>query len=61
MNTKLSFFDKIMTAVTFAEAGEHAEAKRFLTDKNHRPARKGKCKKCETALSADLHGAEAHS
>lgn len=31
--TKLNFFDTVMMAITFAEAGEHKEARSIMTEK----------------------------
>ena len=61
MKTKITWFDRIMAAVAFAEADEQDTGKTFLTDTGHRTAREQKYKKCDTVLTADLHGAEVHS
>jgi len=60
MKTKLSWFDRIMAAVTFAEANEHAKGKSFLNIPADGPEKKN-CRECDPILTADLHGAEAQS
>jgi hypothetical protein len=61
MKTKITWFDRIMAAVTFAEANEQAAGKTFLTDTRRRAERQQKCRECEDVLTTDLHGAEVHS
>ena len=61
MKEKLSWFDRIMTAVTFAEANEHETGKHFLTDTGPKFANKKKSKQCDAVLAADMHGAEVQS
>jgi hypothetical protein len=61
MKTKITWFDRIMAAVTFAEANEQDAGKTFLTVTGRKTAREQKCKKCDTVLTTDLHGAEVHS
>ena len=60
MKIKLSWFDRIMAAVTFAEANEHMKGKSFLTTPAEGQEKKN-CRECEPILAADLHGAEAQS
>ena len=52
MKTKLSWFDRIMAAVTFAEANEHAQGKMFLTPDSD-SEKKQDCKDCEVVLRAE--------
>jgi hypothetical protein len=61
MKTKLAWFDRIMTAVAFAEANEHAMAKRILDTTLYVKERGRKCKECDPVLTSELNGAEAHS
>lgn len=61
MKTKLTWFDRIMTAATFAEANEHRVAKQVLDTTVYRLETVRKCKECEPILSPELNGAEAHS
>lgn len=59
MKTKLTWFDRIMAAVTFAEADEAAEANRFLTQTECKSEKKQKCRECDVIITSDLHGVEA--
>ena len=61
MNEKLSWFDRIMAAVTFAEANEHDLGESFLTASGRTSEIEQKCKECGVLLSNDLQGAEAQS
>ncbi len=61
MKTKLSWFDRIMTAVTFAEANEHAKAKEVLGTTGRESEMETKCTDCNAILTTDMHGVEAHS
>jgi hypothetical protein len=58
MKQKLSWFDKFMAAVTFAEANEHNRAIEFLPATGRKSERKQQCKECDAILTTDLHGAE---
>jgi len=61
MKTKITWFDRIMAAVTFAEANEQETGEKFLTGSGRKSERKQQCKECDTVLATDLHGAEVHS
>lgn len=61
MKEKLSWFDRIMAAVTFAEANEQELGREFLTGTVRKSDREQKCTECEGVLATDLHGAEARS
>ena len=61
MNEKLSWLDRIMAAITFAEANESDVGKDFLTGTVSKTEKKHKCAECDDLLTADLHGAEVHS
>ena len=61
MKTKITWFDKIMAAVTFAEANEPAVGKEFLSGTTRELGKEQKCKECDAVLTTDLHGAEVHS
>ena len=61
MKDKLSRFDRVIMAVTFAEANEHNAAKRFSTDRGQTPERKQHNKECGVILANDLLGTEAQS
>lgn len=58
MKKKLSWFDKLMAAVTFAEANEHDTAKEFLIPTGNKTATKKECKDCDALFSSDMHSAE---
>jgi len=61
MKEKLSWFDRVMAAVTFAEANEHSVGKEFLTGAAPMPERQKHCKECDAILTSDLQGAEIQS
>ena len=61
MKTKTTWFDRIMAAVTFAEANEQDTGRKLLDVHGRREEREQKCTECEGVLTTDLHGAEAHS
>ncbi|KPK00703.1 MAG: hypothetical protein AMJ60_00160 [Desulfobacterales bacterium SG8_35] len=61
MKEKLSWFDRIMAAVSFAEANEHEVGREFLPGTGRTTEKKEKFEKCEAVLTSDLHGAELHS
>ena len=61
MNEKLSWFDRIMTAVTFAEANEHDAGKRFLAGYGLKSEGEQESKECGGLLTNDLQAAEARS
>ena len=61
MKTKITWFDKLMAAVTFAEANEGHTGEKFLTGSGRKSERQQKCKECNTVLATDLHGAEVRS
>jgi hypothetical protein len=52
MKTKISWFDRIMAAVTFAEANEHAQGKMFLIPDGELE-KKQNCKECEVVLTTE--------
>lgn len=58
MKKKLSWFDKIMAAVTFAEANEAVTAKGFLAGTEPKQEKKKESRDCEAILTTDLHGAK---
>ena len=58
MKEKLSWFDKMMAAVTFAEANEHNAGREFLTGTGRKAEKKEKGKEREAILATDLHGAK---
>lgn len=61
MKTKLSWFDRIMAAVTFAEANEAAKGRTFLSGPDETVDRKAAARKSGVVLTTDLQGAEARS
>ena len=61
MGKKLSWFDRLMAAVTFAEANEHAKGKDFLSVTESRTDKQKNSKEQESFISTDLHTAEAKS
>jgi hypothetical protein len=61
MKTKLSWLERIMAAVTFAEANEHATAKEFLVGTGSTAGNQRRCQDCDPILATDLHGANANS
>lgn len=60
MKTKLTWFDRIMAAVTFAEADERAEGLVYLVDSDDSRKPKAAEKGCNDIPLADLHSAEVH-
>jgi len=58
MKEKLSWFDKMMAAVTFAEANEHSTGKEFVTTTQRKPEMKETRKEYDAILTTDMHGAE---
>ena len=58
---KLSWFDKFMTAVTFAEANELDVAKNYLNGCELIPTKEQKEAGCGFVLTNDLRGAEVQS
>jgi len=62
MKTKLTWFDRIMAAVTFAEANEPEPATANQIVNTTLPVtERRKCQECGVVLTAELNGAEAHS
>ena len=61
MKTKLSWLDRIMAAVTFAEANEPDIGRELLCGNGCASEKKRKNRECETVLASDLHGANLHS
>ena len=61
MKTKLTWLDRMMAAVTFAEANEQEFGKKFLTDTGRKSEKTENCKECDVVLATDLHGAEVGS
>jgi hypothetical protein len=61
MKTKISWFDRMMAAATFAEANEHETAKELLTGSGSNSENRHHCKDSDTCYAADLHGAKANS
>ena len=58
MKTKLTWIDRIMAAVTFAEANEHVKAKELLNGSERTTANR---RECDCLVAADLNGAEVNS
>lgn len=58
MKEKLSWFDKMMAAVTFAEANEHSAGKEFVATTQRKPETKEKRTEYDAILTTDIHGAE---
>jgi len=58
MTDKLNWFDKIMSAVTFAEAGEHDTAREILNEGKESPNRTQECPHC--GGSVDVEGMHPH-
>lgn len=61
MKTKLTWLDRIMAAVTFAEANEHAAAGELLKGRGNTEKYRTECPECGCILGSDLQGAEANS
>ena len=61
MKTKITWFDKVMAAVTFAEANEPDLGKEFLSGTARKPGKEQISKERDDILATDLHGAEVHS
>ena len=61
MKTKLSWIDRIMSAVTFAEANEHTRARDILVTTGRKSEKEKKCMESDAILTTDMHGMEAHS
>ena len=60
MKTKLTWFDRIMAAATFAEANEHATAKEILLGTGSTAKNKRNCRECDVILTSELHSANAN-
>jgi hypothetical protein len=58
MKEKLSWFDRVMAAVTFAEANEHNAAKEYLRATGQKSERQQKCRECSSAFTDEMHGAK---
>jgi len=52
MKTKVTWFDRMMAAVTFAEANEHALGKGFLPHKEE-SEKKRVCTECDAVLTTE--------
>lgn len=61
MKTKLTWLDRIMAAVTFAEANEHASAGELLKGGAGTKKYRTECPECGCILGADLQGVKANS
>ena len=58
---KLSWFDRMMVAVTFAEANEPAKAKEHVPEISSSPVKHNGTRKNEILISTKLHAAETKS
>jgi hypothetical protein len=61
MKQKITWFDRIMAAVSFAEADEPATARGILTDIAHTPEKREKCKDHDVLLAPDMQGVDCKS
>lgn len=61
MKRKLTWFDRLMTAVTFAEADEHDTGLKVLATPDTDAEKDKMAEPNEITLPADLHGAEIQS
>ena len=61
MKTTITWLDRMMAAVTFAEANEHDAGKGFLAGTEPKSVREQKFKECNAVITTDLHGAEVAS
>lgn len=57
MKTKITWFDRMMTAVTFAEANEPEFGKKFLATTGRKSEKGGKYAESDAVFTADLHRA----
>jgi hypothetical protein len=61
MKTKITWFDRIMAAVTFAEANEQDAGRKFLAGTGRKSQKEQQSKEYDAVLTADLPGAEVPS
>ena len=61
MQEKLSWFDRMMAAVTFAEADEPEVGRELADGITCKSEKKQRCEECSGVLGTDLQGAEAQS
>ena len=61
MKTKITWFDRVMAAATFAEANEHETAKEFLAGAVNVAENKNRCKDCDANYAADTNGVKTNS
>ena len=59
MKTKLTWFDRIMAAVTFAEANEPVEADHLLTGTKCESDKEEQCHERDVIITTDLQGIQA--
>jgi hypothetical protein len=61
MKTKITWFDRMMAAATFAEANEQGTARELLTGSGRNSKNRHHCKESDACYAADLNGAKANS
>ena len=61
MKKKLSWLDRMMVAITFAEANEPTKAKEYVPEISKRPVKHNGTRKNEILISTKLHAAETKS
>jgi len=61
MKTKITWFDRIMAAATFAEANEHETAKELLSGAVNMSKNRNHCKDCDASYAVDMNGAKTNS
>jgi hypothetical protein len=61
MKTKITWFDRVMAAATFAEANEHETAKEFLISTGTTPGNKLHCEDRDACRGPEPHNAKVNS
>ena len=60
METRITWFDRIMAAATFAEANEQETGIKLVAGTGRKSEKTPHCKECDAVLVTDLQGVKAH-